>query len=294
MDVSPVTCCCAGLGCFRQKIAGSEPSIAFLNAGGTIVYKVLHEQETITVDTTSIVAMEETVQMGIVPNGRCCTMAFGGECCFSTTLTGPGKVFLQVRLRRIVLWRCGCFSLSHTYTHTHTLSFFLLTEHEFLQIPTSCATNGGGRKGSRWSEYEWSQQFVRNESDENDCNRREALMRCILNKLQIIYTLVTSFWRHKVVIIVLTLLLQFHQYRRRQFFPISICGYKSKRWNDGIGRNLNIRCNNNGIFENDAFSQCHMIADMTTTANGGRVRLDVPTDPSMRSDRHRNNFLGAS
>ncbi|GAX19566.1 hypothetical protein FisN_19Hh144 [Fistulifera solaris] len=95
MDTSPITCCCAGLGCFRQKITGTTPSLAFLNAGGTIVYKQLHDQETITVDTTSIIAMEETVQMGIVPNGRCCTMAFGGECCFSTTLTGPGKVFLQ-------------------------------------------------------------------------------------------------------------------------------------------------------------------------------------------------------
>lgn len=98
LDLSPVTFCCAGLGCLRQKISGSEPSIAFLNAGGTIVYKSLQAGETITVDTTSLIAMESDIQMGITPNGKCCTMAFGGECCFSTTLTGPGKVFMQVRV----------------------------------------------------------------------------------------------------------------------------------------------------------------------------------------------------
>jgi hypothetical protein len=147
MDTSPITCCCAGLGCFRQKITGTTPSLAFLNAGGTIVYKQLHDQETITVDTTSIIAMEETVQMGIVPNGRCCTMAFGGECCFSTTLTGPGKVFLQVRC--LCVLNCAGAPVPFSLTHSK--------EHEFLQISTSGATNGGGRKGSRWPEYGSSQ-----------------------------------------------------------------------------------------------------------------------------------------
>lgn len=95
LDASLRTCCCAGFGCFRQKITGSDESIAFLAAGGTLIYRYLSENETITVDSRSVVAMEETVTLGIAPNGRICMCCLGGEGCFSTTLTGPGKVFMQ-------------------------------------------------------------------------------------------------------------------------------------------------------------------------------------------------------
>ncbi|GKY95377.1 hypothetical protein MPSEU_000499300 [Mayamaea pseudoterrestris] len=96
LDCSPTTCCCAGFGCCRQKITGNKDSIAFLSAGGTIVYRQLADNETITVDSRSIVAVEESVSLGITPNGRLCVCCLGGEGCFSTTLTGPGKVFMQV------------------------------------------------------------------------------------------------------------------------------------------------------------------------------------------------------
>ena len=69
--------------------------MAFLTAGGTLVYKYLKDGERIIVDSRSVVAFEESVTLGIVSNGRFCTCCFGGEGCFSTTLTGPGKVFLQ-------------------------------------------------------------------------------------------------------------------------------------------------------------------------------------------------------
>eukprot|EP00934_Nitzschia_sp_Nitz4_P000138 Nitzschia sp. Nitz4//scaffold206_size41850//16184//17281//NITZ4_007420-RA/size41850-processed-gene-0.42-mRNA-1//1//CDS//3329541559//138//frame0 len=97
LDCSPATCCCAGLGCCRQEITGSDESIAFLAAGGTVVFHVLKEGETIIADTNSIVALEESVTLGIVPNGRCCglTCCCGGEGLFSTTLTGPGRVYIQ-------------------------------------------------------------------------------------------------------------------------------------------------------------------------------------------------------
>lgn len=98
LDCSLPTCCCAGFGCCRQKITGGTDSVAFLSAGGTVVYRQLKEGETITVDSRSVVAMEEGVTLGIAPNGRFCMCCFGGEGCFSTTLTGPGKVFLQVCL----------------------------------------------------------------------------------------------------------------------------------------------------------------------------------------------------
>ena len=92
-----MTCCCAGFGCLRQKISGDKDSIAFLNAGGTILYRDLAEGEVVTVDTRSVVAIEKDITLGITPNGKFCTCLFGGEGCFSTTLTGPGKVFMQVR-----------------------------------------------------------------------------------------------------------------------------------------------------------------------------------------------------
>jgi Mitochondrial biogenesis AIM24 len=90
MDCGFVSCCCAGFGLCRQKITGSDGDIAFIAAGGTIVYRKLEPDEQVIVDTRSIVAIEESVQLGIVPNGRFCTCCCGGEGCFSTTLTGPG------------------------------------------------------------------------------------------------------------------------------------------------------------------------------------------------------------
>lgn len=75
LDCELSTCCCAGLGCCRQKITGTNDSVVFLAAGGTIVFRQLEEGETIIVDTRSVVAMEESVTMGIVSNGRI------GMCC---------------------------------------------------------------------------------------------------------------------------------------------------------------------------------------------------------------------
>jgi uncharacterized protein (AIM24 family) len=98
LDCSITTCCCAGLGLCRQKLSGSDDSIAFLSAGGTIVFKRLNDGEVITVDSGSVVGFEETVGLGIKWNGRlcgCCTCCCGGEGCCSTTLKGPGRVYLQ-------------------------------------------------------------------------------------------------------------------------------------------------------------------------------------------------------
>jgi uncharacterized protein (AIM24 family) len=95
-DNNCIICCCAGFGCCRQKIKGSQDDIAFIAAGGTLVYRKLEPDEVVVVDTRSIVAIEESVTLGIVSNGTFCMCCCGGEGCFSTTLTGPGKVFLQV------------------------------------------------------------------------------------------------------------------------------------------------------------------------------------------------------
>ena len=95
-DNNCIICCCAGFGCCRQRITGTQDDIAFIAAGGTLVYRKLEPDEVVVVDTRSIVAIEESVKLGIVFNGNFCTCCCGGEGCFSTTLTGPGKVFLQV------------------------------------------------------------------------------------------------------------------------------------------------------------------------------------------------------
>ena len=95
LDCSLRTCCCAGLGICRQKLSGSDGSIAFLNAGGTIVYKNLKDGEIITVDSGSVVGFEDSVRLGIRFNGKIGTCCCGGEGCFSTTLKGPGRVYLQ-------------------------------------------------------------------------------------------------------------------------------------------------------------------------------------------------------
>lgn len=67
------------------------------------MYRSLEENETITVDSRSVVAYESTASLGITPNGRFCTCLCGGEGIFSTTLTGPGRVYLQVRLSHLGL-----------------------------------------------------------------------------------------------------------------------------------------------------------------------------------------------
>jgi uncharacterized protein (AIM24 family) len=72
--------------------------VLFVASGGTPIFKQLKEGETITVDSRSVTMIENTVTLGITPNGRLCMCCCGGEGCFSTTLTGPGKIFMQVRI----------------------------------------------------------------------------------------------------------------------------------------------------------------------------------------------------
>jgi uncharacterized protein (AIM24 family) len=128
-DSNPATLCCSGLGCCRQKISGTDSSIAFLSAGGTIIFRYLKAGERIVVDTRSVVGFEDSVELGITPNGRCCTCLFGGEGCFSTTLTGPGKVFLQV----------STSILRIRSTSALFANAFLVLEHVLQKVSRICA-----------------------------------------------------------------------------------------------------------------------------------------------------------
>ena len=78
-DFNFLRCCCGGFGVCRQKLTGSDDSIAFLSAGGTIIYRQLNDGETIIVDSRSVLAYDQTVKLGLSLNGRLCTCCCGGE-----------------------------------------------------------------------------------------------------------------------------------------------------------------------------------------------------------------------
>jgi uncharacterized protein (TIGR00266 family) len=82
-----------GEGFILQRLTGQ--GIAFLHAGGTIVNKELGPGETLRVDTGCVVGFQPSVQYDVQMVGGIKNAVFGGEGLFLTTLTGPGRVWLQ-------------------------------------------------------------------------------------------------------------------------------------------------------------------------------------------------------
>lgn len=82
-----------GEGFILQRLSGVGQ--AFIHAGGTIIEKDLQEGEKLLVDTGCLVAFATTVDYNIEFVGGIRNTLFGGEGLFLTTLTGPGKVYLQ-------------------------------------------------------------------------------------------------------------------------------------------------------------------------------------------------------
>lgn len=82
-----------GEGFILQRLTGS--GLAFVHAGGTIIEKNLAAGETLRVDTGCLVAFTPGVNYDIKFVGGFKNALFGGEGLFLTTLTGPGKVYLQ-------------------------------------------------------------------------------------------------------------------------------------------------------------------------------------------------------
>ncbi len=82
-----------GEGFILQRLEGD--GLAFVHAGGTIIEKDLGNGETLRVDTGCLVAFAPTVDYNIQFIGGFKNALFGGEGLFLTTLTGPGKVYLQ-------------------------------------------------------------------------------------------------------------------------------------------------------------------------------------------------------
>jgi uncharacterized protein (TIGR00266 family) len=67
----------------------------FLEIDGSLVERILAPGEKIKVDTGNVAAFEETVQYQAEMVKGFKNILFGGEGLFLTTLTGPGKVWLQ-------------------------------------------------------------------------------------------------------------------------------------------------------------------------------------------------------
>jgi uncharacterized protein (TIGR00266 family) len=82
-----------GEGFILQKLDGN--GLAFVHIGGTVIEKDLAPGEKIRVDTGCVAAFQATVDYNIQMAGGFRNALFGGEGLFLTTLTGPGRVYLQ-------------------------------------------------------------------------------------------------------------------------------------------------------------------------------------------------------
>lgn len=82
-----------GEGFILQRLTGD--GLAFCHAGGTVVERTLAPGETLRLDTGCLVAFAESVDYDIEFQGGFKNALFGGEGLFLTTVTGPGRVYLQ-------------------------------------------------------------------------------------------------------------------------------------------------------------------------------------------------------
>jgi uncharacterized protein (TIGR00266 family) len=82
-----------GEGFVLQRLTGT--GMAMVEIDGSLVERVLQPGERIKVDTGNVAAFEENVQYQVERIRGFKNILFGGEGLFLTTLTGPGRVWLQ-------------------------------------------------------------------------------------------------------------------------------------------------------------------------------------------------------
>jgi uncharacterized protein (TIGR00266 family) len=82
-----------GEGFIMQKLDGD--GLVFVHAGGTLMARDLAPGEKLRVDTGCVVALQQSVDFDIQYVGKLKSALFSGEGLFFTTLTGPGRVWLQ-------------------------------------------------------------------------------------------------------------------------------------------------------------------------------------------------------
>jgi len=86
-------CCFGGQGLFMNTLHGD--GMVFLNAGGTVMTKMLAPGEEIVVDNHGVLAFERTVTLGIRRTGGCMVCCCAGQGLFNAVLTGPGFVMVH-------------------------------------------------------------------------------------------------------------------------------------------------------------------------------------------------------
>jgi len=84
---------CAGQGLLVHPVEGK--GVVYLNAGGSIVYRILESGEELHASTGSVVAWQKSCEFSVTPAGGICIMMCGGEGIFNTKFVGPGLVILQ-------------------------------------------------------------------------------------------------------------------------------------------------------------------------------------------------------
>jgi uncharacterized protein (TIGR00266 family) len=82
-----------GEGFIMQRITGK--GIVFINSTGALAEMTLSPGQALRVDSGCLVALSSTVAYEIKYAGKVKTALFGGEGLFYTSLTGPGRVWLQ-------------------------------------------------------------------------------------------------------------------------------------------------------------------------------------------------------
>ncbi|WP_350344463.1 TIGR00266 family protein [Proteinivorax tanatarense] len=82
-----------GEGFIMQKFYGE--GLAFFETDGSVIQKELAPGERLRIDTGNVAMFETSVKMDTTMVKGFSNMLFGGEGLFLTTLTGPGKVWLQ-------------------------------------------------------------------------------------------------------------------------------------------------------------------------------------------------------
>lgn len=82
-----------GEGFIMQRLDGA--GLVFIEIDGSLVERILEPGEMIKVNTGNVAAFQESVQYSIEAVKGFKNILFGGEGLFLTTLTGPGKVWLQ-------------------------------------------------------------------------------------------------------------------------------------------------------------------------------------------------------
>ena len=107
-----------GEGFFLQHLGGE--GIVFVEMDGSVKEIELKEGQTIKVDSGNVAMFEDKVQYNIESIKGFKNVLFGGEGLFLTTLTGPGKVWLQTMTAKDLAGRLIPFLPEPTTTTLHT------------------------------------------------------------------------------------------------------------------------------------------------------------------------------